>query len=82
MDMVVAPHKLVAPDSALRLHGVYYITKQIVPALERVMQLLGVNVRAWCAGDWVGGPGVQGYRISRLSHAGSARLAGRCSCSA
>ncbi|GFH23880.1 DNA polymerase [Haematococcus lacustris] len=39
VDQVVAPHALVESRSRLRLHGQYYITKQIIPALERVLSL-------------------------------------------
>ena len=47
VDLCVAPAALVDPQSQLRLNGVYYISKQILPALERVLSLLGVNARAW-----------------------------------
>lgn len=45
--MAVAPHALIESGGRLRLHGHYYIIKQIVPALERVFSLLGVDVRGW-----------------------------------
>ena len=47
MDMVVPPHALVEAAGKLRLHAVYYITKQIIPALERVLNLVGADPRAW-----------------------------------
>ncbi|KAH7435487.1 hypothetical protein KP509_06G067000 [Ceratopteris richardii] len=47
VDMVVDPHALVHPSSELRLHDVYYITKQIIPALQRVFGLIGVDLNAW-----------------------------------
>jgi DNA polymerase zeta len=31
----------------LRLHGVYYITKQLIPALGRVLFLVGADLHAW-----------------------------------
>ena len=34
-------------DSSLRLNAVYYITKQILPALDRGLALLGVDVFQW-----------------------------------
>ena len=34
-------------DSSLKLNGVYYITKLILPALNRMFSLLGVNVYNW-----------------------------------
>lgn len=40
VDMVVAPHVLVESGGRLRLHAQYYITKQILPALERVLSLV------------------------------------------
>lgn len=40
VDLVVDPHVLVESRGRLRLHGLYYITKQIVPALERVLSLV------------------------------------------
>ncbi|KAL6779570.1 POLZ1 [Auxenochlorella protothecoides x Auxenochlorella symbiontica] len=50
IDMVVPPSALVEARGRLRLHALYYITKQIVPALDRVFALMGVDVRAWFAG--------------------------------
>lgn len=49
VDMAVAPHALIESGGRLRLHAHYYIIKQIVPALERVFSLLGVDVRGWYA---------------------------------
>ncbi|CAD7703703.1 unnamed protein product [Ostreobium quekettii] len=49
VDMVVAPHALVDSRGTLRLHGLYYITKQINPAVGRVMALVGADVAAWFA---------------------------------
>ncbi|KAL3678075.1 hypothetical protein R1sor_021031 [Riccia sorocarpa] len=46
VDMVVDPLTLVSQPS-LRLHDMYYITKQIIPACERIFMLVGVDVRAW-----------------------------------
>lgn len=50
MDMVVPPHALVESGGKLRLHATYYITKQIIPALERVLNLVGADPRAWFVG--------------------------------
>ena len=47
IDMVVEPETLVESGGALRLHAAYYITKQIIPALERFMRLIGVDVQIW-----------------------------------
>jgi DNA polymerase zeta len=49
VDLVVPPGQLVESQGRLRLHGLYYITKQILPALERVLSLVGADVRAWFA---------------------------------
>lgn len=46
-DMVVPPRALVESGGRLRLHALYYITKQIIPAVERVLNLVGADVRAW-----------------------------------
>lgn len=50
VDMVVTPHALVEAGGKLRLHTVYYITKQIIPALERVLNLVGADPRSWFVG--------------------------------
>ncbi len=47
--MVVSPHALMESQGRLRLHANYYITKQIIPALERVVSLVGGDMRAWFA---------------------------------
>ncbi len=38
---MVTPHALVESGGRLRLNGLYYIRKQIIPALERVLSLVG-----------------------------------------
>ena len=45
VDMVIAPSELVLGSK--RLHENYYITKQIIPALDRIFGLLGVSVKHW-----------------------------------
>ncbi|XP_028996460.1 DNA polymerase zeta catalytic subunit isoform X2 [Betta splendens] len=37
----------VLQDSSLRLNATYYITKQILPPLARMFQLIGVDVLSW-----------------------------------
>eukprot|EP00850_Spirogloea_muscicola_P022205 SM000282S10608 [mRNA] locus=s282:114607:126097:- [translate_table: standard] len=49
VDMVVDPHVLVNSAGTLRLHGIYYITKQILPAIQRILGLIGADLRAWFA---------------------------------
>jgi len=50
VDMVVDPLEVLdqAPPG-LRLHGAYYVTKQVVPALHRVLALVGADVAQWLA---------------------------------
>lgn len=50
-DCVVSPSDMfkAEKEGTGRLHSTYYITKQIVPSLDRVFSLLGVNVAAWYA---------------------------------
>jgi DNA polymerase zeta len=46
-DVVVDPHTMLA--NGLRLHDTYYITKQIIPALQRVFGLVGADLKLWFA---------------------------------
>ena len=46
IDSVVSPEQLIH-DPSLRLHAVYYITKQIIPALSRIFNLAGANLQTW-----------------------------------
>ena len=43
-DMVVPPRALVESGGRLRLHGHYYITKHVIPALDRVLSLVGADL--------------------------------------
>lgn len=47
VDMVVDPLDLLALDSPFRLNDVYYIRKQIIPALQRVFGLVGADLNQW-----------------------------------
>lgn len=47
VDLVVSPHDLLDSRGNLRLHGIYYITKQIIPAVERIFNLVGADVKSW-----------------------------------
>jgi DNA polymerase zeta len=47
VDMVIDPYGLLQVGSPYRLNELYYITKQIIPALQRVFGLLGVNLNKW-----------------------------------
>lgn len=46
IQLVRRPEDLM-DNPGLRLNGVYYITKQLVPVLDRCFSLLGVDVRQW-----------------------------------
>lgn len=47
VDMVVDPMDLLAVDSPYRLNSLYYINKQIIPALQRAFGLVGANLNQW-----------------------------------
>ncbi|KAM1030545.1 hypothetical protein ACFX13_035158 [Malus domestica] len=47
VDVVVDPLNLLAIDSPYRLNDLYYIHKQIIPALQRVFGLLGADLNEW-----------------------------------
>jgi len=49
IDLVVPPETLLDPTRGLRLNATYYITKQIIPALARVLHLCGADVASWFA---------------------------------
>ena len=46
IDSVVSPNELLR-DRSLRLHATYYITKQIIPALSRIFNLIGADLMNW-----------------------------------
>lgn len=48
-ELVVSPREFLARRGALQLHATYYITKQLLPALQRVLGLAGADVSAWFA---------------------------------
>ena len=47
VDMVIDPYGLLEVGSPYRLNELYYITKQIIPALQRVFGLLGADMNKW-----------------------------------
>lgn len=47
VDMVVDPLDLLEIDSPFRLNDLYYINKQIIPALQRVFGLVGADLNRW-----------------------------------
>lgn len=46
IQLVRSP-KNVLLDPALRINSIYYITRAIIPPLERCFSLLGVDVNLW-----------------------------------
>ncbi|KAJ2755454.1 DNA polymerase zeta [Coemansia pectinata] len=46
IDQVIRPHQLLKRPE-LRINSQYYVDKQVVPALDRVLSLVGVDVHAW-----------------------------------
>ena len=46
IQLVRKPCELIA-DPTLRLNAIYYITKQILPPLNRIFSLMGVDVFTW-----------------------------------
>ncbi|XP_043708383.1 DNA polymerase zeta catalytic subunit isoform X3 [Telopea speciosissima] len=47
VDMVVDPLDVLRIDSPYRLNDLYYIQKQIIPALQRVFGLIGADLNQW-----------------------------------
>jgi DNA polymerase zeta len=45
--MVIDPYGLLEVGSPYRLNEIYYITKQIIPALQRVFGLVGADLNNW-----------------------------------
>lgn len=50
VDMVVDPLELLEINSPFKLNDLYYIKKQIIPALQRVFTLVGVDLNHWFQG--------------------------------
>jgi len=46
-DLVIAPANFLANNNKYYLNSTYYITKQIIPALARILNLVGVDVKGW-----------------------------------
>jgi DNA polymerase zeta len=68
MDLVLDPYQLIRRGSARRLNAMYYITKQINPALRRVLSLAGIDVEHWFQ-DMPKPPSLVSTR--RVAHRGS-----------
>ncbi|KAL8413048.1 hypothetical protein RB596_009552 [Gaeumannomyces avenae] len=72
-DRCVPPEDLVSPAGThLRLDAEYYISKNLIPPLERIFNLVGAQVRAWY--DEV--PKVQRVRRIVVEPAGGAGMTG------
>lgn len=50
-EQVCDPDEMLS--KGLRLNARYYINKVVLPALDRVFSLVGVNVRLWCVNLFV-----------------------------
>ena len=48
IQLVRQPQELLR-DPELRLNGIYYVTKQVLPPLARMFSLIGVDVFSWYA---------------------------------
>ncbi|KAJ3313338.1 DNA polymerase zeta [Boothiomyces sp. JEL0838] len=46
IDAVVSPEQLLN-DQSLRIHGTYYITKQLMGPLSRIFNIVGADVERW-----------------------------------
>ena len=46
-DCVVDPRAVLLPDSSLRINARYYIEKQVIPALARLLNIVGADVFSW-----------------------------------
>lgn len=46
IQLVRQPHEVIN-DSSLRINYQYYIKQQVLPALSRVLALVGVDVLSW-----------------------------------
>ncbi|KAK7530431.1 hypothetical protein IWX49DRAFT_643110 [Phyllosticta citricarpa] len=71
IDRCVAPDKLL-DDDQLELDAEYYISKNLIPPLERIFNLVGANVRAW----WDEMPKVQRVRNVTAAAAAAAYSGG------
>lgn len=47
MDLVCHPKEFLEKRGQFRIHSIYYITKQIVPTLARIFNLVGVDITQW-----------------------------------
>ncbi|XP_054790438.1 DNA polymerase zeta catalytic subunit isoform X2 [Prosopis cineraria] len=47
VDVVVDPLEVLALNSPLRINDLYYINKQVIPALQRVFGLVGADLNQW-----------------------------------
>jgi hypothetical protein len=46
-DLIVSPSEILFRDSKYRLNHIYYLTKQINPALDRVLHFCGIDIKTW-----------------------------------
>ena len=46
-EQAVTPWEMIESMGRMRLNSTYYINKQIIPALDRMLSLIGADVKAW-----------------------------------
>jgi DNA polymerase zeta len=71
-DCVVDPRAVLLPDSSLRINARYYIEKQVVPALARLLNIVGADVMGW----WESMPRQYKTPLATMRFAGAAGSAG------
>lgn len=49
IDLVVKPEDVVSYHSSLKIHGTYYISKAIIPPIQRLLSIAGADCRRWYA---------------------------------
>ena len=47
VDLVVSPHDVLRNPHKMRINAKYYITKQLIPVLARVFNLVGASISKW-----------------------------------
>lgn len=47
VDTVITPHQLLRNSGMYRLNNTYYVTKCIIPSLDRIFSLVGADIKTW-----------------------------------
>jgi len=71
-DCVVDPMAVLLPESSLRINARYYIEKQVIPALARLLNIVGADVMGW----WESMPRQYKTPLSTMRFAGAGAGAG------